>query len=116
MGNRTGPKAALDCFSLGSHHLPWLSNNRLNVPTRTQAWSWRLNEGIFSVIKEMGDTEMLWAWRPIEDLAGQQYEWFNNSSKVSLSQPANQLSNPLYHTFLSASILVYFHNLLASVF
>ena len=41
------PKAALDCFSLVSRHLPSLINNCLNLPIGTQGRSWRLNEGCF---------------------------------------------------------------------
>lgn len=51
---RPCPKAALDCFSMISHPLPSLINNRLNLPIGPQERSWRLNEGCFLESKKKG--------------------------------------------------------------
>ena len=46
-----------DHFSLVPHLLPSLINNCFSLPLGTQGRSWRLNEGCFLVVQEMGDTK-----------------------------------------------------------
>ena len=59
MGKQDLTPRLLLTFSLVLHPLPSLIKNCWNLPIGTQRRSWRLNEGCFLLIKEMGDTKVL---------------------------------------------------------
>ena len=65
MGRQDPVPRLLLTFSRGSHHLLWLSNNHLNVPTGIQEWSWKLNEGYFLLSREWGTHKCFLHRRPI---------------------------------------------------
>ena len=52
------------CISLVSHSFPSLTNIRLNLPIGIQGRSWRAEQKLFPIIKEMRDIERSWVPKP----------------------------------------------------